>query len=620
MRLPNERLRSLVTALLLLALLQQNTMIILGKEEVKNLSDLLLSQKDFDKVQNIHRNWYFFSIKALLAQMAKELLATASCECVAKLKSCLKRIRSSKDVTKAAQCLTSARESERNPSLSSAAFLVKKKKWRRLWLSCAKRLDFRRLSSDHRRAIQEQIKDDRRIKRSPHRLVVSAVLKSDDEFFKVNQQRTVPSLLEPSSHSATHRLAKLFVSLFSKTPLSDVTTRWSVTYKKMVELKEKLEENENLPGREVYDRRIYDMVINDGSEHSHEKSEPFIPPFLKNIVGVVKSFSGVGNARILSPRLAPLMPDKAATRGFLSPALFPFYKDDAEEQILPIPKMLEDSGLNEKDRERVLEMVMEVSGARGTVENAMKVLEHLSSFGLGNEVMSVSEKVGESFERLRASFSRRQRDDLDTQGYTLMNVDQMRTLHQDQGLNVSEVAEQVEHYSRLSDFERKDALWETVAELAGRKQRRSRRQVSVLQPFVLSPYQFAPVFGLSILGPVVLSPNIFSPLILNPAVLSPWVMSPAIPLPFIVSPYVLSPYVLSPLVMAPFILNPYVLSPNVINPYVLSPLILSPLVLCPDVISPMTLGGSVLSPAVLSPSVLSKSYVMAAVLSPSVLS
>lgn len=133
----------------------------------------------------------------------------------------------------------------------------------------------------------------------------------------------------------------------------------------MVELKEKLEENENLPGREVYDRRIYDMVINDGSEHSHEKSEvraavfnkqlyvcmgpvnpthssvlqPFIPPFLKNIVGVVKSFSGVGNARILSPRLAPLMPDKAATRGFLSPALFPFYKDDAEEQILPIPKV-----------------------------------------------------------------------------------------------------------------------------------------------------------------------------------------------------------------------------------------------------------------------------------------
>lgn len=35
---------------------------------------------------------------------------------------------------------------------------------------------------------------------------------------------------------------------------------------------------------------------------------------------------------------------------------------------------------------------------------------------------------------------------------------------------MSEVAEQVEHYSRLSDFERKDALWETVAELAGRKQ------------------------------------------------------------------------------------------------------------------------------------------------------
>lgn len=34
--------------------------------------------------------------------------------------------------------------------------------------------------------------------------------------------------------------------------------------------------------------------------------------------------------------------------------------------------MLETAGLNEKDRGRVLEMIMEVSGARETVDKAMK--------------------------------------------------------------------------------------------------------------------------------------------------------------------------------------------------------------------------------------------------------
>ncbi|KAK6015232.1 hypothetical protein OSTOST_19345, partial [Ostertagia ostertagi] len=145
--------------------------------------------------------------------------------------------------------------------------------------------------------------------------------------------------------------------------------------------------------------------------------------------------------------LAPLLPDKGASHGILSPALFPFYKDESEEQILPVPKMLEDSGLNEKDRERILEMVMEISGARGTVENAMK--------------------VGESFECLRASFSHDQVVDLEQRGFTFMEVDQMRKLHRDQGLKEPELEEQIELYSRTPKLKREQALWKTVADLAG---------------------------------------------------------------------------------------------------------------------------------------------------------
>lgn len=255
------------------------------------------------------------------------------------------------------------------------------------------------------------------------------------------------------------------------------------------------------------------------------------------------------------------------------------------------------------------------------------VLNHLSSYGLGDKLFSASEKVAESFERLRASLKKGQTIQLDKRGFTFMEPSQLKKLHDDQGLNEAEVKSMVDDYSKLTKEDRENALWHSIAELAGLRKRRWKRQstgqfvtLSVLQPFILSPYQFAPVYGLTVLGPVVLSPNIFSPLILNPAVLSPWVLSPSVPLPFILSPYVLSPYVLNPLVMAPYILTPYALSPNVITPYALSPVILSPLFLCPDLLSPMVLSGPILSPSMLSPSILSKSYLMANVLSPTFLS
>lgn len=63
----------------------------------------------------------------------------------------------------------------------------------------------------------------------------------------------------------------------------------------------------------------------------------FVPPFLKDVFDIVNSFEGAKNARVLSPRIAPLVPDKMHSKGLLSPAIFPFYKDDTEQQIMPVP-------------------------------------------------------------------------------------------------------------------------------------------------------------------------------------------------------------------------------------------------------------------------------------------
>ncbi|WKY08157.1 hypothetical protein Q1695_007558 [Nippostrongylus brasiliensis] len=603
-------------------------------KELEAIEKVTLDAKSFEKVKQLHREWYFYALKALLGQMAKELLRTMDSGSGGRLKLCLKRVIRTNDLKNTASCLIRAREQWKKQRRRELAIklLALKRSDTRLWMTRVRRIDFRRIPEEvgertnpttrpRGRSPFQKFVGKRRIRRSPYRLTMREL--------EISESATLPSLPEVTTKSPVHRVSNLFASLFGKIPTKDLSRKWSTTYRKMAKVAKILEKNEKLPGARVYEARVYDLAVGHGVRKSRE-NQIAVPAALKSVFDIVTSFKGSGSSRVLSPRIAPLVPDRSRSQRVLSPSLFPFYNDEAEEQIMPIPKVLESAGLNENDREKVLAMVMEVSGARETVDNAMKVLHHMSSFGLGDKLFSVSEDryflkyrslfhIGNIFEELRSSFSKMQRIEMKRRGYTFMDQQQMRRLHEQQGLKQPELKAVVDNYSNLSRGSRDDMLWDAVMSMAG-VQGRSKRQISVLAPVVLSPFQFAPVYGLSVLGPVVLSPNIFAPLILNPAVLSAWVLSPALPLPFIISPYLLSPYVLSPLGFAPFILTPYVLSPNVINPYFLSPVILSPVVLSPDVISPMVLGGQILSPSVLSPSVLSKSYLMANVLSPSFLS
>ncbi|KAK6043014.1 hypothetical protein COOONC_19481 [Cooperia oncophora] len=340
-----------------------------------------------------------------------------------------------------------------------------------------------------------------------------------------------------------------------------------------------------------------------------------MPPIVQDAYNLIHAFEGkskeIGdssNIKFLSPRFAPIMPDKTEIKGSLSPSVLPFYKDDTEEQLLPIPKLLEATGMSEDDREDVLEMIMETTGAREVIDDAMKTLSSTELFGMQGELKEVTERMSKIFENLQKTFDRRQRKDIKRRGFTFLESNQLEQLHAnkaDLAKHAGEIDFDIEEYNNQTRSEREQALWLRIAEIAANGTKtRSKRQItwlSVLKPTVLSPYMFAPVFGLTVLGPVVSlscrsschpSRLLFSPHTTHSClcVVALGVLSPPLAMPFILSPYLLSPYVLSPLVMAPFILNPYVLSPNVINPYVLSPLILSPLVLCPDLVSPMVLG------------------------------
>uniref|UniRef100_A0A0R3S731 CCHC-type domain-containing protein n=1 Tax=Elaeophora elaphi TaxID=1147741 RepID=A0A0R3S731_9BILA len=295
---------------------------------------------------------------------------------------------------------------------------------------------------------------------------------------------------------------------------------------------------------------------------------------------------------------------------------------DNEKRTKPKVQLLEKSGMTEKDRQAVLEMVMDISGARAAIEMALDILNETSASNLEGVIFETTKRINQAFKDLEKSFDVEQQNDLKRRGFTFLEASQFKQiLHQHGVKELKDVNFDLNKYEQLSRKEKEETLWAHIKRIAENEteelHRKKRQVIPASAPIILAPFMFSPAFGPSILGPVVLSPSIFSPLILNPSILSPFVLSPGIFLPFLISPYILSPYVLSPLVGAPYILSPYVLSPNIINPYVLSPLVLSPYILSPDIISPQLLGGQILSPNALSPAVYTNSFLSVSVLSPS---
>uniref|UniRef100_A0A0K0D2U0 Uncharacterized protein n=1 Tax=Angiostrongylus cantonensis TaxID=6313 RepID=A0A0K0D2U0_ANGCA len=86
------------------------------------------------------------------------------------------------------------------------------------------------------------------------------------------------------------------------------------------------------------DVEVVDITVCKGAQSRLAKKVVDMPPFLKKVFDLVNSFKGGPSSRILSPRIAPVVPQIRPHKGVLSPSVFPFYNDEREEQILPIPK------------------------------------------------------------------------------------------------------------------------------------------------------------------------------------------------------------------------------------------------------------------------------------------
>ncbi|KAK0393855.1 hypothetical protein QR680_000435 [Steinernema hermaphroditum] len=625
-------------------------------EKYEKVQNARLNKQSYEAVHRLHFSWYMTSIKALMGQLGKEIFRELNPEDQVQFARCLDNIDNQGDLTYGARCLVKARRRRdinplRTPINNSKSAFVQAPELRRKTIKFPQQIQ-KSANQEFLKPVVIKVKGrfdrvrpeisslyrQRKLKagkdKSRFWQFESYLTKSDNDIIKVKSMDRLNSLAEAPKTSAIRKVTNLITRITQDKQTTYKPGDWVKTYNHLLDLKETMEEKKQMPGARAFDYRLFDLVMDNDKPTKSPKEKMHGPSLMDAAIDLVESVTGKknrkvreqSNVRFMSPRIAPLMPDKMETKSrHLSPSILAFYNDEAEGGIASIPKVLEATGMTPKDRDSVIEMLMEVSGARKNVNMALDILNHLNFRGLKGEVLEVTERLSGAFKTLAKSFFGYQEDDIKNRGFTFLETNQIERIYRDHGVNnPNDVDFNLHEYGNLSRSDREAALWERIELLAENTtethHRHKRTLVSIASPTVLSPYMFTPIFGLSILGPVVLSPSLFSPLILNPSVLGPFVLSPAVAMPFILSPYLLSPYVLTPIVMAPFILNPYVLSPNIINPYVLSPLVLSPLVLCPDVLSPQALGGAILSPSVASPAVLTESYLMASVLSPSFLS
>uniref|UniRef100_A0A0N4ZW34 Uncharacterized protein n=1 Tax=Parastrongyloides trichosuri TaxID=131310 RepID=A0A0N4ZW34_PARTI len=575
-------------------------------EKRKLMENLKLNKPQYERVLSLHNSWYNQAINSLLGVMGKDLI---------------NRMDSIQEKVALLQCLEAIDYVNQDPKFPAQCLILARDKKLTKHLNRVKRQSYRFRESFH--GEQENMTENNIIRMS--KIDKLKTKNGDDSFFT--------------------KVTKFFSNLFSflSPPREETKKRpWKETYKKIEKLN-KIMKSKDIDNKDSY-KRVFDYVSEDQPEYLKRYVRATLPPkplesqFSDLIYTLEKHYSDKESPAILSPRIASILPSSMRKRksnnAFLSPNLFPLFRDETDihnkNDILPLPQVMNELGMGDKDKEAVLELVMEVTGADSIIEDVSNVLQASEFDG---DIEGVTKFISSTFKEIEKTFSFRQKRDIDSLKYGFLTPMQLDMLYGEKGpykIKRSDFPFSIGEYKKMTIIDKKRALWANVRKISeipdplskmrgGNRfmSRRFKRTLSLKGDHTtLAPFAFAPsVNTFTLLGPTTLSPSLFSP-----SIVAPYLLSPPVGNPMIFSPYVLGPNVLSAAVFNAYVFSPYVLSPNVINPYVLSPVILSPFVLCPDVLSPTVLSGVVLSPSVLSPSVYTDTILAANVLSPTFLS
>ncbi|GMS94689.1 hypothetical protein PENTCL1PPCAC_16864, partial [Pristionchus entomophagus] len=432
-----------------------------------------MGKDSFEAVRDMHYMWYVHSVKALLAQVAKSVVPQLDKDSEHDFLLCLHRIPVKTDIVRTSECLVQARKAINDRRRSGSkpqsepvfliektietdklkhrgdgkmkSFKIIKPQMKRQKIDDKKTLLRKKIMSKDAVVIKRS-KDHHRVKRSEYRLVEKPGTKSNKRSFVKKMLRMLS--IHGAQMTPIQRISKAISKIVrSSTGSGEKEGAWTETYKSILKLKNQIDGQHKSPGARVYDLPMDQLVFNKtlkGSSPPSPSRSIHMPPLVQQAFSLADSIRAHSsktktdpNYKMLSPRFAPVLPDKYEGRGLLSPSILSFYKnieDDSEDQIVPLPSLLEATGLQKKDRDSLLEMIMEVSGARRTVDEAVKTLKKMNVFGVEGPFLEVTKMIQESFKDVEKSFSRRQRFQMKKRQFTFLDKHQLMDVYQKQGI------------------------------------------------------------------------------------------------------------------------------------------------------------------------------------------
>lgn len=119
-----------------------------------------------------------------------------------------------------------------------------------------------------------------------------------------------------------------------------------------------------------------------------------------------------------------------------------------------------------KDRDSIIELVMEVSGVKGIVHDAMKMLKSTELPELDLAMNENAKKSAQMVQDIQKSYNRKQKKEMKNSGFTLLDPKQMEKLMTDQGIAGRDDLFNLKEYAMLSMLERREMVWDMVRNIA----------------------------------------------------------------------------------------------------------------------------------------------------------
>uniref|UniRef100_A0A914HSD8 Uncharacterized protein n=1 Tax=Globodera rostochiensis TaxID=31243 RepID=A0A914HSD8_GLORO len=390
-------------------------------------------------------------------------------------------------------------------------------------------------------------------------------------------------------------------------------------------------------------------------------------PLLELVESQLKGTVRFDKLSVLSPKVLSILPERVNTLkrpiqdnmtvpNSLNLLLSPTFLSFHEHGFFSLPYLLKLGLSNGNETLGWLDLLLQLSGASKTLDKLMKSLEPTFEEVQRQILPTILrlEELEERFRRLEIAQSRRQRDEMDSRGFTFLTGEQSRIIlgsenfdeFGEDGVDDIEAVleEDIRMIARTSDAEVSNIsnlIDQRPNAPNGRREKRFLRTEPYGTVRLLNPYLFAnQLHDGAVLRRVALSPKAFAAELLSPDFARLDLLSPGAFVPSILSPRAMIAHILSPTAFSARILSPQshlaeVLNPRVFDAKILSPralvaLVLSPRMLITEILTPKALELRVLSPSVLafnllSPNLLgaqfaSPQFFVTTVLSPNILS